>query len=86
MTNPTPPSAPGIDLSADDYAKAAATDHEFLDPTVTTTITAREAAAEEAKAKKEARTHQSEEAFLAEKASYEAKIDGGDVCKEAMNP
>lgn len=55
-----------IDVSADDYAKIAATDQE-VPPSD----------------ERKARTHQSEADFQAEKATYTAKIDNGDVSSSA---
>ena len=53
-----------IDISADDYARAAATDQ-----------------ATPSAADRNARTHQTEETFQAEKATYVAKQDNGNVGK-----
>lgn len=87
-----------IDISADDYAKAAATDRDvetFVSLSSTTapgtgadaeTVAQARAQAAAAKAEKKAsRTFQSEEDFQAEKRSYVAKNDAGGVSLSSLS-
>ncbi|KAL1302159.1 hypothetical protein AAFC00_002590 [Neodothiora populina] len=67
---PADPELLDLEISADDYARAAATDQEI-------SLTA-----EEKKSAKEARTFQTEDDFQKEKDGYDAKIDGGDIWKQ----